>query len=114
MDVLPPEDGLPLWQPAQVFAVGLEVLNEACDGVAETVGTFSCAPNSARIRNEAETKMSNGVRNFFNFETPWKNLSESQCRELSRDILLLPVLAPPSPVPPNCFHLRSHFVHEQN
>jgi hypothetical protein len=68
--VLPPEEGLPPWQPAQVFAVGLEVLKDACPGVAETVGTFSCAPSKIRIMRVVLKKTSNGMRNFLNFYTP--------------------------------------------
>ena len=70
MEVLPPEEALPPWQPAHVFAVGFEELKDACPGVAETVGTLSCAPNRTRIIRALAMKMNNGMRNFFNLEPP--------------------------------------------
>lgn len=104
MDVLPPEEALPLWQPAQVFAVGLEGLKDACDGVAETVATFSCAPNRARIRNEVHSKTSNGTRRFFNFGIPSENFFERHGRLRSAEFF-----PPPAPfvLPPGLSQIIS-------
>ena|SRR5271165_5092737 len=77
MDVLPPEDGLPPWQPAQVFAVGLDELKDAWLGVADIVGTCNCAPRiTSAIRIPADSA-STGRRNLLNLIPSGKNFFTS-------------------------------------
>lgn len=66
MDVLPPEEGLPLWQPAQVFAVGLDELKDAWLGVADIVGTCNCAPKNTSAMSITADKARMGRRKLFN------------------------------------------------
>jgi hypothetical protein len=84
MEVLPPEDGLPLWQLAQVLAVGFDALNEpAPPGNANAVGTFSCAPNSMRRARIPVNRKNIAGRNLFTRITPWSKFLIGQRADLN-------------------------------